>query len=88
MKKIIGIILIVFGAFPFIATLGIAAYRSINGYCFSILVPCTKEYGINVFLSETALFGVIFWYIYLIALILIIIGVILIKKAKVKKDVR
>ena len=89
MKKIVGIILIIIGVIPFILTLGLALYAAIAGSSYLCFFgPCTKYYGFDPFIFIITIFGAAFWYIYLIALILIIIGIILIKKAKVKKDVR
>ena len=87
MKKIIGTILIIIGVIPFLLTLGYALYASITGVCFSLFVACTKTHGIGVFFITLYILGILAWYIYLIGLILIIIGIILRKKAKVNKNV-
>ena len=87
-KKIIGIILIIIGVIPYLLTLGYALYAAIAGSSYlCLLEPCPKYYGFGPFKFVIILFGAAFWYVYLIGLILIIIGIILIKKAKVKKDV-
>ena len=87
-KMIIGNILIVLGIIPFIFTLILAIYNSIVGWCLGFFSTCNKMYGFESFIGFITIFGYLFWYIFLIAFILLVIGFYLKKKAKVKKDVR
>jgi len=84
MKKIISNILIILGALPYVCLIIIGLWYSINGFCFSLFIECTKEYGIDVFLGIMQLYFIMFLPIFIIGLILLIIGIVLKLKVKVK----
>jgi uncharacterized membrane protein len=84
MKKVIGIILIIIGAIPLILPIITGIYSAINGYSGLCLWPCTNYYGFTAFIDSVFIYSVLLWPTYIIGIVLIVVGIILIKKYKRK----
>ena len=84
MKRKFWIILLIIGIIPFVVSLIIGIYSSINGVSSSLLCfgSCEYYYGFKAFIDSIIWYLIIFWPIYIIGIILIIISTIKLKKRK------
>jgi len=81
-KKILWIILLIVGIIPFSIPLTMGIYDSINGFSGLCFVGCINYYGLQAFIDSIYLYSFIFWPTYIIGAILIILSIIMLKKAK------
>ena len=79
-RKIISIGMMVIGASPFLYILYRCVDAAINGFTFGWGAPA--EHGAQAFLSVLVLGSYVIWPAYIVGLILIIIGILLLRKNK------
>lgn len=79
-RKIISILMIGIGTFPFLYILYRCVDAAINGFTFGWGAPA--EHGAQAFLSVLVLGSYVLWPAYIIGIVLIIIGILLLRKNK------
>lgn len=79
-KKIVWIILLIFGLIPFILLIvgGFnAAFNGFSGLCF---FSCENYYGMAALIDYVLLFSFIYWPAYVVGLLFIVLSIIRLKK--------
>ncbi len=80
LKKCTWELVIILGACPFAFVLLSGIYKAITGFSGLCLKGCTDSYGFSAFMDWVILFSFVFWPIYVIGLILMIIGIIMVRR--------
>lgn len=87
MKKIISMLkaniwelVILLGIAPFIYVIVSGIYNAIVGFSGLCITGCTDSYGISAFIDWVLLFSFVFWPAYVVGLILMILGIIMVRR--------
>ena len=86
--KILKYTLIIIGSAPFIFTLVYGIVSATNGHCFGLDTECNSFFSFKAFIESIKFILPSMSLLYFIGLILLIIGISIKTKKKVKKDVR
>ena len=85
LKKNIWELVIFLGTVPFIYVILSGIYNAIVGFSGLCITGCTDSYGISAFMDWVILFSFVFWPIYVIGLILMILGIIMVRRKNKEK---